>query len=78
MKEVFKCVVPVPFVVVSVKEKIRRKFPYPIPEALPGVPNELGVIEDVVSGGGLDSHEASVFIDPGIPETLHVCVTKSN
>ena len=83
MKKVFEHVVSTPFVVVLVKKeirrKIRRKILYLVPdlEAFPGPPDELRVVEDVVSDSGLHGREASMFVGRRTPETLHVCVTKS-
>jgi hypothetical protein len=67
---------------VLVEEKIRREIreevPLPQPRALPGAPNELRVVEDVVSSSGLKSLETSGLLRLGCSETLHIRVTESN
>ena len=84
MKKVFEQVVSIPFVVVLVKEKIRGEvgmrslYLGPGLEALPGAPDELCVVEDVVSGSGLESLEMGGLLMLGCSETLHIHVTESN
>ena len=83
MKKVFEYVVSTPFFVVLVEEKIRReirrRFLYLGPglEALPGAPDELRVVEGVVSGSGLESLETGLLRLTS-PETLHIHVTESD
>ena len=82
MKEVFKHVVSIPFLAMLVAEKIGReigrKFLRLDLKGPPGAPNELGVVEDVVSGGGLKGFDASVLLRLGSSKTPDVCVTKSD
>ena len=59
----FKHVIPVPFVLILMEEKVRReigrRFLHLNVETLPGAPNELGVVEDVVGGSGFKGFDAS-------------------
>ena len=83
MKKVFEHVVSIPLAIVLVKEKINREtkrrllYLGPGLEALPGVPDELRVVEDVVSGSGLESLETGLLRLTS-PETLHIHVTESD
>ena len=81
MKNGFKYVAPVPFVLALVDEKIekeiRRKFLHLNFETPPGAPNELGV-EDVVGSSGPNSFNASGLCQFVCSETFHIRVSESN
>jgi hypothetical protein len=76
VEKVFEYVVFIPFVVVSVEEKvgreIRRRFPYLNLEVYPGTPDELCVVEDVVGSSELKSLEMSGLLRLECLETPHI------
>jgi len=84
VKKIFEHVVSIPFVVVLVKEKIRREIRRKSlylglgHEALPGAPDELRVVEDVVSGSGLKGLETNGLLGLRCLETLYIHVTELN
>lgn len=84
MKKVFEYIVLIPFILVSVEEKIagevraQRKFLYFDLEALPGSPKELRVVDDIVSSSRLECLETSGLLRLGWSETPCIRVTESN
>ena len=62
----------------KISGEIRGRFLHLNVEALPGAPNQLRVVEDVVGGSALEGFDASGLLRFRSSKTLRVCVTESN
>ena len=78
MKEVFKYAISTPFLGVVVGREVGGEILQSSTKALRGVPNEVGVIEGVVSGSGLQGLETGRIVELGYLKTSCVHVTESS